>query len=178
MITTTKKIYAFFYYLLIFILITVAGTVVISALEIPGGWRIFTVSTGSMSPTIPVGSLIITKKYDNYSLGDVVTFRLDEYQKKSVTHRISNSFKQDGATRFATKGDANDALDNNLISSDQIIGKVVFSTPFFGSVIVAAKTGIGKVLLIIIPAILIISTEVRKIIKELKSVRNRKNLLC
>lgn len=178
MIITTKKIHAFFYYLLIIILVIIAGTVVISALEIPGGWRIFTVSTGSMSPTIPVGSLIITKKHDNYSLGDVVTFRLDEYQKKSVTHRISNSLTQNGVTRFATKGDANNALDNNLISPEQIIGKVVFSTPFFGSVIVAAKTGIGKVLLIIIPTILIISTEVQKIIKEIKNARDRKNLSC
>jgi len=172
-----KNTGSFAYYLLITILIVIASTIVISALELPGGWRIFTVSTGSMSPSIPAGSLIITKQQNNYLPGDVVTFKFDKYQKNSVTHRIFNTFQKNGVTLFATKGDANDILDNNLISSDQIIGKVIFYAPTYGAIIVAAKTGIGKILLIIIPAIIIISIEIWKIIKAVQNDRNRKNIL-
>lgn len=164
----TNKIYSFLYYFLIGILVIVAGTVVVSALNIPGGWRIFTVSSGSMSPSISSGSLIVTKPQKEYSIGDIITFQLDKYQEKTITHRIFNVFENSDSIRFATKGDANDAVDNNLITINNIVGKMVFQIPFGGSVVMAAKTSVGKIFLIFIPTIFIVFIETKKIIKELK----------
>jgi signal peptidase len=166
----TNKLYTFLYYFLIGVLIVIAGTVVLSALRIPGGLRIFTVSTGSMSPSVSSGSLIITKQQNNYFVGDIITFQLDKYQEKTITHRIFSVSQENDMIRFATKGDANDALDNNLITAEQIIGKVIFHVPFCGSVVAAAKTDIGRIFLIFIPTIFIIYIETKKIIREIKII--------
>ena len=97
----------------------------LSVLKIPGGLRIFTVSTGSMSPAISSGSLIITKPQKSYFAGDIITFQIGKYQDKTITHRIFNVLTKNEKNRFVTEGDANDALDNNLIITDQIIGKII-----------------------------------------------------
>ena len=40
-----------------------------------GRYELFTVNSGSMEPTLPVGSLLIVKPVGSYERGDIVTFR-------------------------------------------------------------------------------------------------------
>lgn len=172
-----KKISTFLYYTFIVFLVIITSTIIISALEVPKGWRIFTVSSGSMSPNISSGSLIITKKENDYLVGDAVTFEIDKNKRDYTTHRIFKIDDKDNIIKFITKGDANDALDNNLITSEQIIGKVVFQVPFLGTIITTAKTNFGKVFLIIIPVIIIIYVEIKKIINEMKNIKTNGKLI-
>ena len=80
--------------------------------------KIYNVETGSMEDKIHAGDYILMYKKKNYYVGDVVTFKVNDYY---VTHRI---VEIDG-NKITTKGDANNPEDDK-INFDQIEGKVVY----------------------------------------------------
>ncbi len=75
---------------------------------------------------------------------------------------------------FITKGDANEDPDTWIVKKENVTGKVISTIPYIGCIGHFARTPIGFTLLIIIPATLLIITEIRKITKELKKSRNSK----
>ena len=82
------------------------------------GYRTFKVGSGSMKPTLKVDDIILVKKQSSYKVNDIITFKSNgEY----ITHRLVEQNK----TRVVTKGDANNALDQDF-SKDKIVGKVVY----------------------------------------------------
>ena len=87
-------------------------------LRLLGYAEIYKVETGSMEDNIHAGDYILIFKKNNYKVGDVVTFKKDDY---FITHRI---IKKDG-NKVITKGDANNTEDDE-ISTDNIIGKVIY----------------------------------------------------
>ena len=125
------------------------------------------VFTGSMEPTIPVGSVVVIKPVDPETLkiGDIICFKLSE--PSSVTHRIFN-ITDEG---FTTKGDANEDPDQWTVKKENVIGKVVLTIPYIGYIGYFVRTPIGFTLLIIIPASLIIILEIRNIIRETKKTK-------
>lgn len=93
------------------------------------------VASGSMEPTLPTGSRILIHEEPHYEAGEIITFYADD--REVVTHRLM-SIASDGS--FTTKGDANPTPDvwNDPVTSDDVIGKVVYMTPittsaFWGS---------------------------------------------
>ena len=132
--------------------------------SLAGDTRYEPVYTGSMEPAIPVGGIVVIKPVDPETLriGDVICFRLSE--PTSITHRIIN-ITEEG---FITKGDANEDPDTWIVKNENVIGKAVFTVPFIGYLGYLARTPIGFLLLIVIPASIIIIMEIRNIIKELK----------
>ena len=88
------------------------------------GYTAFEVSTGSMSPNIKIGDIIIDKiGSDGISIGDIVTYK----KEAVITHRIAAI---DGDS-VITKGDANNAEDSPITKQD-IIGKVIQTIPNVG----------------------------------------------
>lgn len=81
------------------------------------GYSFFKVTTGSMDPTIKENDIIIVSTNDTYNVNDIITYRDDA---NFITHRI---ITMDGNT-LITKGDANNATDQEVNKSD-VIGKVV-----------------------------------------------------
>jgi signal peptidase len=55
-----------------------------------------------------------------------------------------------------------------VVYPENVIGKVLFSVPYFGYAVAAAKTKYGFLAIIIIPAALIILDEMKKLYDELK----------
>lgn len=149
--------------------IVVVLLIVISAFPVTGNYKILVVQSGSMEPAIHTGSVVVVWPEKEYREGDVITFKSTASKLDSVTHRIVKIEDVGQGKVFTTKGDANNANDTNTVSSDKVIGKVLFSVPYFGYAVAAAKTPYGFAALIIIPAILIIYDEVKKIKKELKN---------
>ena len=99
------------------------------------GLQVFTILSGSMEPKYPVGSLIYVKSVDPSQVkeGDVITFLLSD--TVTATHRVVGIVDQgDGALRFRTKGDANDAEDGSLVHYKNVIGTPVFTIPKLGYV--------------------------------------------
>lgn len=125
------------------------------------------VRTGSMEPTIPVGSFIIVVPDNEYRLGDIVTFRQGE---NLVTHRIIGNEN----VQFQTKGDANSVSDTKLLDPSMIVGKLWYSIPGLGRLLSETKTPIGFSLLIILPALVIILREISAIGKELERTEEAK----
>lgn len=130
----------------------------------------FIVQSRSMEPVLSPGSLVIVKPKPSYSPGDVVTFTLkDNPDKNPTTHRIFKIINWHGQTMFATKGDANTIVDNQLISQDEIVGKTIYRIPYLGMFIYVSQTKIGSFVYIILPAVIIILVEIKNIVLTFKN---------
>ncbi|MDU4912118.1 signal peptidase I [Clostridium baratii] len=99
------------------------------------GYKFYDVLTGSMSPTINPGSLIIVKEIDDSEVkeGDVITFK-GTSTSNLTTHRVIEVIEKNNSIKFQTKGDANDVLDPMLVDEGLLVGKVVFNVPYMGKV--------------------------------------------
>ena len=156
-----RKIY---YLLIIFYLLFVSVIIIVSRENLPGGFRFFTNRFVSMQPTINSGSLIIVKKQPYYIEGDIITYYSQLNGKEEiVTHRIYRI----GGNVYLTKGDNNTAIDEYKILPRLIIGQVVAIIPDLGYIFSFAKSPVGVILIIILPALAFCSVEIIKIIKNL-----------
>ena len=81
------------------------------------GYSIFSTATGSMSPTMEKGDIVIVKIGEQAAVKDIITFKKDN---AIITHRI---IEQSGSS-FITQGDNNNAQDEPVMP-DEVIGKVV-----------------------------------------------------
>ncbi|MBP8961092.1 signal peptidase I [Patescibacteria group bacterium] len=157
--------------LLLFLLAVTALVLVLATIETPLGIKVFNVTSGSMEPNIKMGTLVFVKPADEYQIGDVITFYPKFFTKETVTHRIFNitTDEETNTTRFTTKGDANESEDMNTIPKELILGKVVFKLPLIGHVLAFTKTQMGFITLIVVPATIIIYSEVMSIKNEVMS---------
>jgi signal peptidase len=131
---------------------------------ISGSTRVMTVMSGSMSPEIGVGDVIITKTVDPASIrvGDIITYAPRSYGIV-ITHRVVDI---DEAGDFVTKGDAVEDVDINTVKPDQVIGKHDLTIPLLGYLLHYAHQPIGFVILIVLPVILLIASELKSIINS------------
>lgn len=154
--------------ILILFLVAVAGTF----LPIPGNYKIFTVQSGSMEPSVKVGSLIFVKKAAEYNVGDIITFKNG---KNMVTHRLIEKKGSGPDETFVTKGDANEEADPEATSPQNVFGKAFFTLPYVGYPIGYAQTRVGFILLVIVPSVIIIYEELVNIkLEVLKKFKHRK----
>jgi len=167
------KIFKIISNLILAFVLCVGVLVVLSFSNVPRGFRMLTVMSGSMKPTLQTGSVIFVKTMPDYAIGDIVT-RATSDPKVTITHRIVSKNEVDGQTKFETKGDANNSTDGEKFTQDKIIGKELLTIPYFGYVVSFAKTQQGILLLIIIPSVIIIYEEIRKIINELRRIKKQK----
>ena len=121
------------------------------------GFRFYNVLTPSMTPTIPVGSMVLVKRVEPVELreGDIVTYSTSLSGSVVVTHRINQVILSEDGLTFITKGDANQVEDINPISASQIIGRVNLIIPHFGSVIAYVQRNLWLVIGSIIALLLI-----------------------
>ncbi|MBR3935832.1 MAG: signal peptidase I, partial [Oscillospiraceae bacterium] len=95
-----------------------------------GGFMMFRVVTGSMEPTMPIGTLLITREVDieTVMVNDIVCFRtqVSEIWGKIVTHRVVDIMESGGGILLETKGDANLASDIFYVDSSNFVGKVIW----------------------------------------------------
>ncbi|MEA3272201.1 MAG: signal peptidase I [Patescibacteria group bacterium] len=141
--------------------------VVISVIPIPGNYKILIVESGSMEPAIKTGSVVIVKPQKDYQPKDVITFK-GAGKDGTITHRIVDIEVITGKTQYITKGDANNAEDSSKTPKTEVIGKVLTSAPYVGYLLAEAKKPIGFTILVILPCLIIIFGEIRKIIIELR----------
>ncbi len=150
--------------------------VVMSLFPVTGNYKILVVKSGSMEPAIHTGAVVVTRPESEYRVGDIITFKNKGDAKNSITHRIVKAETVGGSAVYTTKGDANNADDTGKVPKSEVIGKVLFSVPYFGYAVDFAKKPLGFALLVIVPAGLIILEEVLKIINEIKNMKKEKKL--
>ena len=95
-----------------------------------------TVLTGSMTPTIPVGSTVLVRPVDPATLhvGDIATYQKTAGKAVYITHRIVKIDTRTTPARFTFKGDANRGPDLDLVSAQQVRGQVWFHVPYLGAI--------------------------------------------
>ena len=119
----------------------------------------YVVATGSMTPTIPEGSICFVNhniSYDSIVIGDIISFRIGE--KKQVTHRVVR-IDADG---LVTQGDANKTEDTSKVVPNNYTGKTVWSVPKIGYIVEFMKSRTGKILAGTVFLILFVSVIFKK----------------
>lgn len=167
------KFFKTIYYIFIAFIATIALLLIISVLPITGNYKVMTVLSGSMEPTIKMGSIVVVKPQENYKIGDIITFTSYNKKKTPITHRIYDMEVVGGYPVYITKGDANNAPDPKKITKKDIIGKVIFSIPYVGYAVDFARKPIGFIFIVIVPAAIIIFDETKKIYEEIKKKKNK-----
>lgn len=119
------------------VLLALSAFVLIAGVFLPrlAGATPYTITTGSMKPSYPPGTLVIAKPValENLKPGDAITYQLESGRPQVVTHRIvGTATTLQGDPLFQTQGDANDTPDRNLVYPVQIKGKVWYHVPFMG----------------------------------------------
>lgn len=101
--------------------------------EIPSllGFQLYRVESGSMEPTLPVGSVFLSRKADGTEAlkeGDIVTFHT--LSGSVVTHRIIEVVRENDQTSYRTKGDNPvNSPDSELLTSDRVLSVFVAKIP-------------------------------------------------
>lgn len=145
-----------------------------------GGYSLFRVVTGSMEPTLPVGTLLLTEQTDmqDVQVDDIICFQAQESAifGKMMTHRVVGIHTgADGALLFETKGDANLAQDGYLVTRTNFVGKVIWHTGagnVLSSIFSFFTNKVGFLACIVLPCFLLagllLRDSVQNIRRELK----------
>lgn len=170
------KLFKIIYYIFLAFIGAVALLLIVSVLPIPGNYKLMIVQSGSMTPAVKMGSIVMVKPMNDYKIGDVISFGEVTRIKSPTTHRIYDIKVTGGEPSYITKGDANNAPDIREITKRDILGKVLFSVPYFGYAVDFAKKPLGFALIIIVPAMIIIFDEAKKIYEEIKKKTVKKKI--
>lgn len=142
------------------ILMLAAGVVALGLFAITVGprflpYQALIVRSGSMAPTIPTGSIVIYTKKDaaKVKVGDVIVFSRPGVPNEKVTHRVVKIGTGPTGNYFVTKGDANGAPDDWQVPAIGTGWVAAFHVPSIGYALVDLQSTIGRLLLLIIPAI-------------------------
>lgn len=90
------------------------------------------IASGSMTPNINKGDVVIIEKTNNYEEIEVGQVMAYKYNNVIVVHRVIRKINDDGSYYFYTKGDNNLDEDNYPIKEDMVIGVVDIKIPYIG----------------------------------------------
>lgn len=132
----------------------------------------FIVTSGSMEPEIQTGALLYTIDVspEDVMVGDTITYSSGS-EEGFTTHEVIEKNSSSNQITFRTQGIANDSPDPGIVNSDQLEGKKLFSIPFLGYLITWAGTRTGMMATILVPGLLILLVESRKIYSEIQTKR-------
>ena len=139
------------------------------------GWRVDTVLSGSMAPAFRAGDAVVVQDVDpaTVKVGDVITYRDPDKSQVIVSHRVVDVTKGPKLV-FTTKGDANQEVDSYSVPAQNVVGVVKFSVPLVGYFANFAKTRMGLIVLLIVPGLLIIGNEMRRIWVALSAMEKKR----
>ncbi len=138
------------------------------------GYSGFRVLTGSMEPTIRTDSFVLVKHCgpEEIRAQDVISFYSSDVTiEGSVnTHRVLEVLNEGGKISFVTKGDANVIADKTTVPGSDLIGKVVAVSYIIGRFIRLISNPIVFALIIGIPLLVIIITNIRGMARDIKTI--------
>lgn len=142
-----------------------AAVLVAVAWIVPFGGRALSVMSGSMSPAIETGDVVVSRPVPPLEIrrGDVITFRDPTDSERLITHRVKEIQITGGEARFVTKGDANNSAERWAVAADGEVGLVVYRLPKLGYALAWLGHPLAKLLLVALPALLLGAYELRRI---------------
>lgn len=148
--------------------IAVAGVLFVNVGPLVLPYKVYTVLSGSMEPTIPIGSEVVLTPVDagQIHVGDVITFERPG-TKELVTHRVVATTTAFGGQLFwKTKGDANAAPDTWQIPASGKGLKYAFHVPFLGYLFAMLGSPLGRICFILAPALLLAAVVLNDLWKQ------------
>ena len=123
------KLFNIVIWILIIVMLGILLLTVLSKRTDVFGYRLYTIMSGSMEPTIHVRDAVITQAIDDPQNGDVIAY---ENGNAITVHRIIKVYTEGENRLYETKGDNNNSKDDGLVQKTQIKGKVVARLPILG----------------------------------------------
>jgi signal peptidase I len=134
------------------------------------GYRLIVIAGGSMSPGIPIGSVVIERDVasEPVSVGSVVTMTMPN--GAMITHRVVRIGEANGEAYVEIRGDANRTSDPTVVPLTAVTGVVAFNLPMVGFLLafLAVPTGVLSIVLTLAAIMFAIWT-----LEELDAVRVR-----
>jgi signal peptidase I len=129
------------------------------------GYKPVAIYSGSMTPKIPVGGLVVDRVVHSKDVrvGDVITFTDPYVKTRLITHRVVQIVKTSKGLAYRTKGDANPSRDPWAIGLKDRVGRVSFSVPLAGYVLVYAHSREVRAALILVASALLLLGALRLI---------------
>src|SRR5919201_3232059 len=129
------------------------------------GYKPVVVYSGSMVPTLGVGSLTVDRSVSSRDVrvGDVITFADPYVHGRLVTHRVIRIFHTKKGLAYRTKGDANDNRDPWTVRLPGQVGRVAFSVPYAGYALWYLHTREVRTGLLVIAGLLLLTWLLRGI---------------
>lgn len=127
----------------------------------------YTILSQSMYPTIKAGDIVVTYMNDDnlYKSGDVITYVSRANGGITITHRVQEVYNVNGSYSYKTKGDNNSSPDSEVVSADNVLGKVVVKIPKAGYIQQFMVTKIGWIVTIVLPCLGVVIYDILKIFK-------------
>ena len=140
-------------------------------------FSLYTILSPSMEPNIKVYDVIFDVNVDSpedIKEGDVITFISTATLTKgmTITHRVVQVIQDENGYSYMTKGDNNLANDGAAVPFDNVLGKVLFKIPQLGRVQEFLGTKGGWLIVVVIPALIVIISDILKIFR-LQSSKNQ-----
>lgn len=133
-------------------------TVLLAAvLPLAFGARSMIVRSGSMTPAIRTGDVVVVKPIapTEAEVGEIVTFQEPNGSGNLLVHRVRAISREGDAFAVVTQGDANSTQERWKVPSDGTIGTVAYRVPMLGFASRWIGSPAGRVGLIIVPALLL-----------------------
>ncbi len=142
---------------------------------------LFTIVSPSMEPTIMVNDVIFDERVNSENdlgVGDIITFYSETIDTGgyTVTHRIYKKYTENGITYFETKGDNNVYPDSGRIVFSDIVGKYKFKINGLGNIQYFVASKWGWILIILIPCLIFITSDIFKLINAYKIKKDLNNI--
>lgn len=136
-----------------------------------GGIRALNNGTSSMSPALHSGDLLLVHTVSASSLraGNLITYH-DPNSSKLVTRRITQ-VQGAGNHEQLTTGDSNGTTQTQ-IAADRVVGRVAAVVPGLGPVVMWLTYPLGLALLVVLPAIIVIWSELRALRRRMLPTTN------
>lgn len=139
-------------------ILLIAVLIIVSIIFWPaqlGGDTYFLIVQGnSMLPTILPGSFVVIKESPPYQIGEIVAWvQREGTAQKTIVHRIIGEDKRG----FIIQGDNNPSKDPGFPTEDDILGRVIFATPYVGDTLVLFRNpivlGISAFIMVLIQSV-------------------------
>lgn len=134
------------------------------------GYYIFNVASDSMTPMLEVNDVILVKQCggEDVHKGDVITYRgqSGELAGKDITHKvIEEPVKDSGGTiRIKTKGTKDGAIEDPVLTGEQVIGKYVRTLKILSFIFTIFKQWYGLAIFLGV-IVLLMGAEIRNLVK-------------
>lgn len=136
-----------------------------AAVPLALGDRAYVVRSGSMSPVIDTGDVVVVEPISplDARVGEIVTFDNPGADGQLTSHRAITIDPRGDSVRFTTKGDANTGVEHWRVPVDGDVGKVLYRVPKLGFASVWIQSPAGRIGLLIVPALLLAATLLTRI---------------